>query len=34
VAVLTYRDGVLLQPELAMKFSDDSFQFRGEVIKC
>jgi hypothetical protein len=33
VAVLTYRDGVLLQPELAMKFSDDSFQFRGEVIR-
>lgn len=33
VAVLTYRDGVLLQPELAMKFSDDSFQFRGGVIK-
>jgi hypothetical protein len=33
IAVLTYRDGVLLQPELAMKFDDDSFQFRGEIIR-
>jgi hypothetical protein len=34
LAVLTYRDGVLLQPELALRFDDDSFQFRGEIIKC
>ena len=33
VAVLTYRDGVLLQPELALRFDDDSFEFRGEIIK-
>ena len=32
-AVLTYRGGVLLQPELALRFDDDSFQFRGEIIK-
>ena len=32
-AVLTYRNGVLLQPELALRFDDDSFQFRGEIIK-
>jgi hypothetical protein len=32
IAVLTFKDGVLLQPELALKFSDDSFQFRGEII--
>jgi len=31
-AVLTYRDGVLLQPELALRFDEDSFQFRGEII--
>lgn len=33
LAALTYRDGVLLQPELALKFSEDSFEFRGEVIR-
>jgi hypothetical protein len=33
LAVLTYRDGVLLQPELALRFDDESFQFRGEIIK-
>jgi hypothetical protein len=33
IAILTYRDGVLLQPELALRFSDDTFQFRGEVVK-
>ena len=33
LAVLTYKDGVLLQPELALRFDDDSFQFRGEIIK-
>jgi hypothetical protein len=33
VAVLTYRDGVLLQPELALRFSDTEFEFRGEIIK-
>lgn len=31
-AVLTYKDGVLLQPELALRFDEDSFQFRGEII--
>jgi hypothetical protein len=34
IAVLTYRDGVLLQPELAMRWDDDHFQFRGEIIKA
>ena len=33
LAVLTYRNGVLLQPELALRFDDESFEFRGEVIK-
>jgi len=33
IAILTYRDGVLLQPELALRFDDDSFQFRGQIIK-
>lgn len=32
LAVLTYKDGVLLQPELALRIDDHSFQFRGEVI--
>ncbi len=32
IAVLTYRNGVLLQPELALRFDDQSFQFRGELI--
>lgn len=32
VAVLTYKDGQLLCPELALKFGDDSFEFRGEVV--
>jgi len=31
-AVLTYRNGILLQPELALRFDEDSFQFRGEII--
>lgn len=31
-AVLTYRNGVLLQPELALRYDGDSIQFRGEVI--
>jgi DNA-binding Lrp family transcriptional regulator len=31
-AVLTYKNGTLLQPELALKFDEDSFEFRGEVI--
>ena len=34
LAVLTYKDGVLLYPELALRMSEDSFQFRGEIIKC
>lgn len=33
IAVLTYKDGVLLYPELALRIDDDSFQFRGEVIR-
>jgi hypothetical protein len=33
VAVLTYRDGMLLQPELALRVDEDSFQFRGEIVK-
>jgi len=32
-AVLTYKNGILLQPELALKFDEDSFEFRGEVIE-
>ena len=34
IAILTFRNGILLQPELALRFDDDSFQFRGEIIKC
>lgn len=33
-AVLTYRDGVLLCPELALRLDENHFQFRGEIIKC
>jgi hypothetical protein len=33
LAVLTYKDGVLLQPELALRYGEDSYQFRGEVVK-
>lgn len=32
-AVLTFKDGALLQPELALVFSKDHIQFRGEVIE-
>lgn len=31
-AVLTYKDGNLLMPELAMKYDEDSFMFRGHVL--
>ena len=31
--VLTFKDGRLLQPELVLKWNDDSVQFRGEIIK-
>lgn len=31
-AVLTYREGRLLLPEIAMKYEDDSFEFRGHVL--
>lgn len=31
-AVLTFKDGELLMPELAMKFRDDVIQFRGDLI--
>jgi hypothetical protein len=33
-AVLTYKHGALLCPELALRVSDDSYEFRGEVISC
>lgn len=33
MAILTYKNGVLLQPELALKFDENSFQFRGEIIR-
>lgn len=32
-AVLTYKDGMLLQPELALQVDEGVFQFRGELIK-
>jgi len=32
IAVLTYRNGELLMPELALRRSDNSFQFRGEIV--
>jgi hypothetical protein len=32
-AVLTFRDGRLLWPELVTRWADDAVQFRGEVIK-
>ena len=32
-ALLTYRDGRLLFPELITKWNDNSVQFRGEIIK-
>lgn len=30
--VLTFRDGVLMWPEVVMRFDEDHIQFRGEVI--
>lgn len=30
--VLTWRDGRLLQPELALKYDEDHFEFRGHVL--
>ena len=33
-AVLTYKDGLLLQPELVLKWDRDHVEFRGEIIKC
>lgn len=33
-AVLTFKDGVLLQPELCLTFSREFVQFRGELIQC
>lgn len=32
-AVLTYKNGELLYPELVMKWDDERVQFRGEIIK-
>lgn len=31
--VLTFVDGQLLMPEIALVWSEDSFQFRGQIIK-
>jgi hypothetical protein len=33
IAVLTYKNGLLLQPELALRLDDKHFQFRGEIVK-
>lgn len=33
LAVLTYKNCMLLQPELALRVDEDHFQFRGEIIK-
>lgn len=33
ISVLTYKDGRLLYPELALREDDEHFQFRGEFIK-
>lgn len=32
-AVLTYKDGMLLQPELALQVKEGVFEFRGELVK-
>ena len=32
-AVLTYKDGKLLMPELVKVWDDDHYEFRGEVVK-
>ena len=31
--LLTFKDGRLLYPDIAMKFDEDSFEFRGEIVK-
>ena len=31
--VLTFKDSVLLQPELVLKYDDERVQFRGEIIR-
>lgn len=33
-ALLTYRDGRLMQPELISKWDDKNVQFRGNLIRC
>jgi len=33
-ALLTWRDGLLLYPELVTKWDDKHVQFRGDLIKC
>lgn len=33
LAVLTYKGGMLLQPELALRVDESHFQFRGEIVK-
>lgn len=33
LAVLTYRAGRLLQPELALRVDDETFEFRGELVR-
>lgn len=32
--VLTFKDGKLLIPEMAMKYAEGKFEFRGEIINC
>ncbi len=32
--VLTYKQGRLMQPELALRVDADHFEFRGEIINC
>lgn len=32
-ALLTYKDGILLYPELITKWSSDAVQFRGQIVK-
>ena len=33
-ALLTYRDGRLMYPELITKWDDKTVQFRGNLIRC
>jgi len=31
--ILTFKDGLLMQPELVLKWNEESVQFRGDIIK-